>query len=107
MTEALLQAGFQRVVRRVGDARNQTSGRKLAGAGGIGQCASRMNASPVRVVCGGYGIAATVNAWYVDSRISFDETRQLGSLGSHIADLKQKILTQGPLYVQVPILRVG
>ena len=66
-----------------------------------------MNAPLVCVARGGKRIAYGVEAGYVDGRITFDETRQLGSLGSHVANLKQEILTQRPLHVKIPILRVG
>ena len=85
MTEALAQAGFKRIVGRVGDARDQTSRGKLAGAFRFTEPASRMNAPLVHVVGGGSGPEC------IDVGISFDETRQFGSFRSHVPDLKQKV----------------
>src|ERR1700687_1932252 len=52
-------------------------------------------------------IVRTRLSWYVNRWVPLDETRQLSSFGTHVANLKQKIPSQRPLYVQVPVLGVG
>src|ERR1700719_3086873 len=71
-----------------------------------------MNAPEVRIARGGLRLRGLTTrcreiSRYVDRRIAFHETRQLGSLGSYVADLEQKIGAERSLHVQVPVLRIG
>src|SRR6202140_4393908 len=115
MVEAFAQAGFQSVVAGVRDARDLTD-RSVDAIIWIGQRASRIQAPLVYVIFGGYGTrfcrrrtagATSVDAWNIDRRISFNESRQSYACGADVAGLKQPVRAERTLNIQVPIVRVG
>jgi len=106
VAESLTQASLERVIGRIRDARDQATGGINARRAAWCRCAPRVEA-PLVGIAGGRDWLAARGPRNVDRRIAFDEPWQMRSLGSHVSDLEEDILSEGTLNVQVPILRVG
>ena len=96
MTEALAQAGFERVVVGIRNAGDLADGAVNATAGRIGQRASGIEAPLVHVIFGGNRTrvchraagAGRVHTGNVNRRIPFNESRQLHPCRTNVTDLQ-------------------
>jgi hypothetical protein len=105
VSEALAQAGLEPVVLGV-DYSGKVRHRSITAIRfRLVQCAARVRPPLIDVGFGGAWLAAA-GAGNKDCRIRFNEARQLGALGPHIADLQQPAIGKGALHRQVPVLSV-
>src|SRR6516164_10102717 len=103
MAETLLQAYFQRVVRRVRYAGDLTRGGENTTAWRIIERTSRIKPPLVGVARIRDWLAVHISR-HEHCRVSFDEARQMCSLGTHVCHLEQEILFDRAVKCQIPIL---